>query len=87
VAALARRAQAEDPVAQDTMAITDMATGTGPERQGAFPLSRDQFGTLIPFTGDAEARPRPTFWQIPNKEQKELLAIVETTRPEIVEER
>ena len=25
--------------------------------------------------------------QIPNKEQKELLAIVETTRPEIVEER
>jgi len=25
--------------------------------------------------------------QIPNKEQKELLAIVETTRPEIVQER
>jgi len=65
----------------------DTATGTGPEQPGAVPLSRDQFGTLIPFTGDAEARPRPTFWQIPNREQKELLAIVETTRPEIVEER
>jgi len=25
--------------------------------------------------------------QIPNKEQKELLAVIETTRPEIVQER
>ena len=35
--ALVRRAQAEDPVTRDTMAITDKATGTGPEQVSGCP--------------------------------------------------